>query len=67
MTEMTDESAVRSQHKRNSKDLRKSEEPASAFVIIYIYIRKERGTTQGRKCCRNSCYIEVMFTLLSKL
>lgn len=31
MTEMTDESAVRSQHKRNTKNLRKSEEPASEF------------------------------------
>ena len=41
MTEITDESAVRSQHKRNTKDLRKCEEPASAFVIIYILEKKE--------------------------
>ena len=38
MTERTDESTVRSQHIRNTKNLRKSEEPASAFIIIYIYI-----------------------------
>jgi len=36
------------------------------YIYIYIYIRKERGTTQGRKCCRNNCFIEVMFTVLSK-
>jgi hypothetical protein len=41
VTETTDESAVRSKHKRNTKNLRKSEGPASAFVIIYILEKKE--------------------------
>jgi hypothetical protein len=56
--------AVRLHNATNTRNLRKSDEPASAYN--YTYIRKARGTTQGRKCCRNSCYIEVMFTLLSK-
>jgi hypothetical protein len=41
VTETTDESTVRSQHKRSTKNLRKSVEPASAFIIIYILEKKE--------------------------
>jgi hypothetical protein len=41
VTETTDESAVRPQHKRITNNLRKSEEPASAFIIIYILEKKE--------------------------
>ena len=38
MTEMTDDHAVRCHHKRNAKNLRKSEEPVSAFIYIYICV-----------------------------
>jgi hypothetical protein len=39
MTETTDESPVRAQHKINTKNLRKSGEPASAFIYC-LYIKR---------------------------
>jgi hypothetical protein len=40
VTETIDERAVRSQHKRNTKNLRNMEEAASAFIIKYILEKK---------------------------
>jgi len=43
MTETTDESAVISKHKGNTKHWRISGEPASAFIyFIYIYILEKK-------------------------
>ena len=55
MAETTDKSAGRSKHARNTKNLRKIEEPASAVLIKYIRgsYRKSWATIFCKVTCFN--------------